>query len=39
MQETRNAQISIFDFYSQHPLGQQLEALPELLDSSPSLLL
>ena len=38
MRETRNAQCSIFDFYSQHPLGQQLEALSNFLDSCPSLL-
>jgi len=38
MRETRNAQSSIFDFYSQHPLGQQLKALSDLLDNSPFLL-
>ena len=38
MRETRNAQSSIFDIYSQHPFGQQLESLSDLLDSCPSLL-
>lgn len=38
MRETRNAQVSIFDFYSQHPFGQQLKALSDLLDCCPSLL-
>ena len=38
MRETRNAQQSIFDFYSQHPMGQHLSELSDLLDSMPSLL-
>ena len=38
MRETRNAQSSIFDFYSQHPFGQQLESLSDLLNNCPSLL-
>ncbi len=38
MRETRNAQLSIFDNYSSHPLGQQLRAVSDLLDSIPSLL-
>ena len=38
MRETRNAQLSIFDNYSSHPLGQQLRAVSDLLDSNPSLL-
>ena len=38
MRETRNAQSSIFDFYSEHPMGQHLSELSDLLDSMPSLL-
>ena len=38
MRESRNAQISIFDKYSSHPIGQQLLALSNLLDSHPTLL-
>ena len=38
MRVARNAQGSIFDFYSPHPVGQQLAALSELLDDQPSLL-
>ena len=38
MRETRNAQTSIFDTYSKHPLGQQLSDLSDLLDSYPTLL-
>lgn len=38
MRETRNAQPSIFDFYSEHPLGKQLENLSDILDSQPALL-
>ena len=38
MRETRNAQCSIFDNYSSHPIGQQLLALSDLLDSYPKLL-
>ena len=38
MRETRNAQISIFEFYSKHEQGQQLKRLSELLDQSPHVL-
>jgi len=38
MRETRNAQCSIFDNYSSHPIGQHLLALSDLLDSYPALL-
>ena len=38
MRETRDAQRSIFDYYSPHPIGQQLRGLSDLLDSHPSLL-
>ena len=38
MRETRNAQRSIFDSYSSHPLGQQLAELSDLLDSQPGAL-
>ena len=32
MRETRNAQMSVFDFYSKHEKGRQLKALSDLLD-------
>lgn len=38
MRETRDAQRSIFDYYSPHPIGQHLCALSDLLDSYPLLL-
>ena len=38
MRETRNAQASIFDFYSKHELGQQFKQLSELLDEYPQIL-
>jgi len=38
MRETRHAQSSIFDFYAEHELGQQLRELSELLDDYPGLL-
>ena len=38
MRETRNAQLSKFDNYSTHPLGQRLCAVSDLLDSNPTLL-
>ena len=38
MRETRNAQASIFDFYSRHEAGARLRALSELLDDEPDLL-
>ena len=38
MRETRNAQVSIFDFYAEHELGYQLRALSDLLDKHPNIL-
>jgi IS5 family transposase len=38
MRVIRDAQTSIFDYYSPHPVGQQLEALSDMLDDQPSLL-
>jgi len=38
MRETRNAQASIFDFYSEHDKGKQLKALSDLLDRHPGIL-
>ena len=38
MRETRNAQYSIFDNYSAHPIGQRLSRLSDLLDGYPGLL-
>lgn len=38
MRETRDAQTSIFDFYSQHEKAQQLRRLSELLDQHPIIL-
>jgi len=38
MRETRNAQVSIFDFYAEHALGDQLRALSDLLDDHPLIL-
>lgn len=38
MRETRNAQYSIFDNYSAHPIGQGLSRLSDFLDSYPGLL-
>lgn len=35
MRETRDAQASIFDFYSKHEKAQQLRSLSELLDRHP----
>ena len=32
MRETRNAQASVFDLYSEHDKGKQLKALSDLLD-------
>ena len=37
MRETRNAQASIFDFYSKHDVGRQLEALSNELDQHPGI--
>lgn len=38
MRETRNAQSSIFEFYSEHTLSKQLRALSDLLDEHPQIL-
>jgi IS5 family transposase len=38
MRETRNAQVSIFDFFCEHDKGKQLKALSELLDRHPEIL-
>jgi transposase, IS5 family len=38
MRETRTAQTSIFDFYSQHEFSDFLRSLSDLLDSHPELL-
>jgi len=38
MRETRNAQMSVFDFYAKHELGKQLKDLSEILDEHPQLL-
>lgn len=38
MRETRNAQVSIFDFYAEHALGDQLRVLSDLLDDHPLIL-
>ncbi|MFT5393623.1 MAG: IS5 family transposase [Gammaproteobacteria bacterium] len=37
--ETRNAQASVFDFYSEPDKGKQLKALSGLLDQHPSILM
>jgi len=38
MRETRSAQASIFDFYSEHDKGKQLKALSDVLDQHLSIL-
>ncbi|NIB40329.1 transposase [Pseudomaricurvus alkylphenolicus] len=38
MRETRNAQASKFDFYSQHEIGRELEEISVTLDELPELL-
>ena len=38
MRETRNAQASIFDFYSGHDTGKQLKELSDLLDQHAGIL-
>lgn len=38
MRETRTVQTSIFDFYSKHEFGSQLENLSDLLDEHPEIL-
>jgi len=38
MRETRNAQVSIFENYSNHEYGSRLRKLSEVLDEHPALL-
>lgn len=38
MRETRNAQASVFDFYSGHDKGKQLKVLSDVLDQHPGIL-
>ena len=38
MRETRNAQMSIFQFYVQYEQGKQLSDLSDLLDAHPGVL-
>ncbi|MFT5447334.1 MAG: IS5 family transposase [Gammaproteobacteria bacterium] len=38
MRETRSAQSSLFDWYSEHDKGQQLKALSDVLDQHPNIL-
>ena len=38
MRETRNAQRSVFDFYTKHPLGEPLKTLSDLIDNQALLL-
>jgi IS5 family transposase len=38
MRETRNAQPSVFDFYSEHDTSKQFRALSDVLDLHPSIL-
>ena len=38
MRETRNAQLSIFDFYAEHKESRLLESLSDLLDQYPEVL-
>ena len=38
MRQTRDAQTHLFDFYADHPIGQQLRKLSELLDRNPIIL-
>ena len=38
MRETRNAQSSVFDFYSEHDTAKQFRALSDVLDLHPSIL-
>jgi len=37
MRETRNAQASVFDFYSKHDIGRRLEELSDVLDQHPGI--
>ncbi|MFT5505586.1 MAG: IS5 family transposase [Gammaproteobacteria bacterium] len=38
MRETRVAQVSIFENYSQHELGVRLKSLSDILDRHPEIL-
>ena len=38
MRQTRDAQTHLFNFYADHPMGQQLRKLSELLDRHPIIL-
>jgi IS5 family transposase len=38
MRETRNAQASVFDFFSEHDKGKQFKALSDVLDQHPEIL-
>jgi len=38
MRETRNAQASVFDFFSDHDTGKRLKALSQMLDEHPGIL-
>lgn len=38
MRETHNPQISIFEFYGEHEVGQQLKKLSLILDDNPAIL-
>ena len=38
MRETRNAQMSVFDFYSEHDTGKRLKGLSDVLDQHPGIL-
>ena len=38
MRETRNAQASVFDFYSEHDTGKRLKELSDVLDQHPGVL-
>ena len=38
MRKTRATQLSLFDCYSQHKLGKELEAISAVLDGHPDLL-
>ena len=38
MRQTRDAQTNLFNFYADHPMGQQLRKLSELLDRHPIIL-
>lgn len=37
MRETHTVQASIFDFYSEHKLGEQLKQLSAILDDGPEI--